>query len=763
MEENEIPNGHQKMAAFEELEIGILHSQRNEIHIERPYYTEEQFQLNYEETKLQQQALKEVLKRKFTKCTCTKESIKNNIISFFPIITWLWNYDLRNNLLGDVISGCTVGVLRIPQGLAYAFLASLKPVYGLYINFFPVILYALMGTSKHISVGVFAVVSIMTGITVDAAVEAKRLENSTINEEIEKVKAATTLCFMVGFIQFLLGLFQLGFISVYLSDPVVRGFTTGAAMHVFTSQFKHLFGIELESYFGPFALIKSYEELFSELNTTNIATLIMGLCSIIALVLVKEIQDKYKDRIKFPIPMELAVIVFGTVVSSKINLEEKYDVIIVGTIPTGLPAPTMLDFSYVPSLMGSSFAISMVAFCGTLSMAKIFAKKNNYEIDANQELLAGGVTAIVSSFFSCYPPGTSLSRSLIQESSGGKTQLAGIISAILILIVLVAIGPFFESLPNCCLAAIVVVALRGMFRQFLDLRTLWQVSTIDFGIWTVTFLAVVLLGVDLGLGAGVAFALITVVFRTQRPYCTKLGRIPHTDIYRDVYNYKDAKEIPGVVIFRCSSSLYYANTEYFRDSVYAISGIKPRNVLSSRAKAIRKEEKAIQKNTKLRKRKTKYSTVTNEEVREDIPTEETAINEDNSLATSSLSSEESLKYHTIIIHCGTFNFIDLMGVNTLRDIIADYEKINIKVVLANCKAAIRMMLQRCGFFDTVGHDHLYVTIHDALIHSISGDLLDVISQDMNKTVETELVNISQISKSTSEPTANARVIDETDV
>ncbi|XP_033120337.1 solute carrier family 26 member 6-like [Anneissia japonica] len=687
------------MAAYEELDNGILHGQREHIHITRPYYTEEEFKLNYEETKLQEQAFKEVVKRKVTNCSCSKESIKKATISFFPIITWLGSYDVRKSLLGDTISGFTVGVLRIPQGLAYAFLASLPPVYGLYINFFPVILYALMGTSRHISVGVFAVVSIMTGIAIDSVVEGRRtelslIENGTVgfDEEEEKKKVAMLLCFLVGLIQFILGFFQLGFISVYLSEPVVRGFTTGAGMHVFTSQFKHLFGIKVSTYFGPFALIKSYKELFSELNTTNTATLIMAISSITALVAVKEIQDRYKDKIKFPIPMELIVIIVGTLVSGFVKLNTKYDVSIVGEIPTGLPAPQMVDFSYISSLLGSSFAISMVAFCGTLSMAKIFAKKHNYEIEANQELLAGGVTAIVSSFFSCFPPG-------------------------------------------CVL------------------------------IWSVTFLAVVLLGVDLGLGAGVAFALITVVFRTQRPYCTKLGRIPHTDIYRDVYNYKGAKEIPGVVIFRCSSSLYYANTDYFRDSVYEISGVNPRKVQASREKALRKEENAKlkekKKEEKLRKRE-KYSTVAKEEGVIEIQSLNNSSNEDNSLATSSLTSEESLKCQTIIIHCGTFNFIDLMGVNTLRDLIADYEKINIKVVLANCKAGIRMMLQRCGFFDTVGHDHLYVTIHDALIHSISGDLLDVISQDMyDRNNEPEQFNgggqLTRVSSNVSQPSTDAHV------
>ncbi|KAJ8298147.1 hypothetical protein KUTeg_024678 [Tegillarca granosa] len=457
---------------------------------------------------------KKVLKAISNKCS------KKSLTRLFPIPRIYSKYRIKTDLPNDAIAGFTVGIMQLPQGMAYAMLADLPPVVGLYMSFFPVLIYFLLGTSRQISMGTVAVVSLMIGSIVskiglptDVPTSDENLTSTTMalttfntssydnssstpvlkshslsDLDLQKIAMASTMCLMVGLVQVLFGACRLGFVTTYMSEPLVSGFTTGAAVHVFTSQVKYIFGLNIPRYPNLLQIVYTYKAIITNLHLTNLPTLLTSAICIIILYLVKvHVNYRFKDKMKIPIPIELIVVVAATVLSHFFTFNKSHGIKVVGTIPAGLPS------FKVPSLAGSSdyfsdaVIIGIVAFAQSVSLAALMAKKHKYKIDASQEFIAYGVGNIFGSFFSCYPFAASVSRSSVQDSAGGKSQIASLFSATLVLIVILVIGPLFESLPNCVLASIIVVALRSMFYQFFELRELWKISVYDFLIWIVTF------------------------------------------------------------------------------------------------------------------------------------------------------------------------------------------------------------------------------------------------------------------------------------
>ncbi|KAI8511281.1 hypothetical protein Bbelb_103810 [Branchiostoma belcheri] len=437
---------------------------------------------------------------------CSTDRVKRVLFSTLPILSWLPKYEVRENIVSDLIAGITVGIMHIPQGMSYALLATLPPIYGLYSAFFPVIIYAFLGTSRHLSIGVMAVLSIMVGATIERLLPAGAgqlpadLYNSTISnstmeqlqyqaeqaEVQERLYIAGAVTLMSGIFQVAMGLLRLGFITIYLSDPLVSAFTTAAAFHVVNSQIKYLFGLDIPRYSGPLSI--TVIAIFSRITQTNIATLVTSIISIIVLVVLKELNLRYKHKLKgIPIPSELIVLIIGTVVSHFASMEERYGVKVVGVIPTGLPKPTVPRVSLFGQVAPDCVAISLVSFSYSLAIAKLFSKKYAYGIDANQELLAYGTSNLFGSFFSCFVCSTAISRTLVGEAAGTKTQLMSLVQCVVMLLVLLFMGPLFRSSQISVLAVIVVVNVKNMFKQFSELKPLWRTSRIDFVIWWVTF------------------------------------------------------------------------------------------------------------------------------------------------------------------------------------------------------------------------------------------------------------------------------------
>ncbi|XP_064447067.1 solute carrier family 26 member 10-like isoform X4 [Mirounga angustirostris] len=442
------------------------------------------------------------------------------LLARLPPLRWLPHYRWRAWLLGDAVAGVTVGIVHVPQGMAFALLTSVPPVFGLYTSFFPVLIYTLLGTGRHLSTGTFAVLSLMTGSAVERLVPEPLGGNlSGIEREqldAQRVGAAAALAFGSGAL--MLGMFalQLGVLSTFLSEPVVKALTSGAALHVLVSQLPSLLGLPLPRQIGCFALFK---------------------------------------------------VLLASVLCFTSSLDTRYNVQIVGLLPRGFPQLHLPNLAALPRLLADSLPVALVTFAVSASLASIYADKYSYTIDSNQELLAHGVSNLISSLFSCFPNSATLATTSLLVDAGGNTQLAGLFSCIVVLSVLLWLGPFFYYLPKAVLACINISSMRQMFFQMQELPQLWRISRMDFAVWMVTWVAVVILSVDLGLAIGVVFSMMTVVCRTQRVQCLALGLAEGTELYRPLRESHKLLKVPGLCILSYPSPLYFGTRGQFRRSL----------------------------------------------------------------------------------------------------------------------------------------------------------------------------------------------------
>ncbi|KAL4645972.1 solute carrier family 26 member 6-like isoform X1 [Arapaima gigas] len=702
---------------------------------------------------------------------CSRSRMKSCFLTWVPVFAWMRRYSFREWAVGDLVSGISVGVMHLPQGMAYALLAAVPPVFGLYSSFYPILIYFLFGTSRHISVGTYAVMSVMIGgVTERMAPDSDFLFmiNGTNETEVDKlsrdaarVKIAATVTFLSGIFQLLLGMVRFGFVVTYLSEPLVRGYTTGAAIHVIVSQLKYVFGIQPVRFSGPLSLIYTVIDVCYLLPQTNVGTLVVSIVTIVGLIIAKELNSLVARKLPVPIPVELIAIIIATVISWQFNLDMKYGVEVVGPIPSGLQAPVLPEVSILGQMIGDAFALSVVGYGIAISLGRIFALKYGYRVDSNQELVALGLSNAIGGFFQCFAISCSMSRTLVQESTGGKTQLASAISAIVILIILLKIGELFEQLPKAVLAAIILVNLHGMMKQFMDIRSLWRTNRVDMIVWIATLILTVLLNPDLGLAASIAFSMLTVIFRTQLPQYSILGQVQGTDIYRPIDSYKQAKPIPGLVIFRSSATLYFANAELYSDTLEKKSGIDITHILARKkkqdVKRLRKEKKEAKKAKKEAKKVAKMEANNAKKAKENMCKEaeteaETDVDTESSTEEHELEEPKSPQMqnnnlatveqghhpnhtlpHHIILDLSPVNFLDTVGVKTLCNIRKDYGEIGVDVVLAGCQPCVVENLEKGGYFsEKVTKAHLFSTLHDAVlscrrdvaIGSVTGEVVD---------------------------------------
>ncbi|XP_075727488.1 prestin isoform X3 [Rhipicephalus microplus] len=487
-----------------------------------------------------------------------RRGAKSRLLGCFPIASWIRKYDVRHDLLPDVLTGITLAIFHVPQSFGYSLLAEVSPIYGLYTSLFPMLMYAVFGSSRHASIGAFAVVSIMTGNLVE--------ENK---HEYTAAEVATTLSFLVGLYQLLFGMLRLGSLSVFLSEQLVSGFTAGVSVHIGSSQLPGLFGINVPVYSGPFHLIKGYIEFFRRIAETHLPTLALSVTSFIIMLLIKILADPFLlKKIGIPFPIEMVVVILGTLLSHHLNLEG-YNMSVIEHIEHQMPRPHSPVFSaqLLSSLAAPALAVSVVSYAITISLGRIFARKHKYAIDPNQEFIALGACNVFGAFFACFPVGASVPRSSIQEGAGGKTQVVSFVNSIIIFIVIIWLSPYFEKLPVAILCTIIFVSLKKVFLQVKDFQRFWRISKIDGNIWMVSFLATVIVDVQFGLVIGIIFSLFTLVYQIKRPKACLLGSIPNTDFYVPLKDYGVAAEIPGVKVFHFGGPIHFANSDYFRSEV----------------------------------------------------------------------------------------------------------------------------------------------------------------------------------------------------
>ncbi|KAF1391719.1 hypothetical protein PFLUV_G00045010 [Perca fluviatilis] len=540
---------------------------------------------------------------------CTVPKLKQSVVSSLPVLYWLPKYSVWDYGMPDLISGISVGIMHLPQGLAYALLASLPPVFGLYTSLYPALIYFFFGTSRHISIGTFTVLSIMVGsVTERLAPDMNFLIKNGTNitaevnitaRDLYRVEVAAATTVLGGLIQVALGLVKFGFVGTYLSEPLVRAYTTAAAAHAVVAQLKHIFGVSPTRFSGPLSLVYTLKDVCSLLPHTNLPTLVVSAVSMVFLIAAKELNSYLSPKLPVPIPVELITIVAGTLISTYAHLNSNYTISVVGEVPSGLSSPSVPDVSIFREVIGDAFALAVVGYAVSISLGKTFALKHGYKVDSNQELVALGLSNAVGGFFQCFSVCSSMSRSLIQETTGGKTQMAGVASALIVLVTILKLGPLFQELPKAVLAAIVLVNLKGMFKQHSDIVILWRSSKIDLVVWLVTWVSTLLLNLDLGLAASIIFALLTVTFRTQLPTYSVLGNVPGTELYVDIETHTEVREIPGVTIFRSSATVYFANADLYLEALKEKSGLDISKMIiykrRQEAKQRRRERRAVRR------------------------------------------------------------------------------------------------------------------------------------------------------------------------
>ena len=582
----------------------------NVVLIKRPPFTQAAFDELH--LKSDEEDSKSIAERVKDRCNCSTQKVFKFMSGYLPIIKVIRYYNFKDFFVTDLLAGITIGILHIPQALAFGLLTSVKVENGLYTSIWPVILYIFFGTSAHVSMGTSAVICIVTASIVDRQADTFKanhpglnLENNSVTvngsetwhmdevpwvdiEEFMDYKESTAMgvTFFTGLILLIMGGLKLGFITAYLSDSFFSAFTSGAGVHIATSQIPAILGLKVRRFGGLFKIVYTYGAIFEAIPGVNWASLVTALLSGIAILFVKDyLNEKLKGKIPIPIPIELFVVIVATLVSFLVGMHDLWGVDIVNIIPNEIPAPIVPSFDGVSTYFVDCFVLAILIFANTIAMAKICAKRHNYEVDDSQELIAYGMCNFVSSFFKCFPSAVAPPRSMVASTMNTKTTISGVFSAALMLLLVLAMSPLFETLPKAALAAIIVVSLKGLFMQMRDCVKFWKVNKIDFVIWFFTLFSVVFLDIDFGLGIGVIVSLITVVFQAQFARGYRVGKTMKDSTLVEHKRYADSIEISGIRMYRFHSNLFFANAEIFRTSLYR-STVNPRKLL----KFIKKQE-----------------------------------------------------------------------------------------------------------------------------------------------------------------------------
>ncbi len=467
---------------------------------------------------------------------------------YFPIVSWITEYN-RSFLLKDFTAGITVGVMLIPQGMAYALIAGLPPVYGLYAALVPNLIYAFTGSSRKLAVGPVALDSLI----VASSLAAMKLVNID-----DYISMAIFLALFVGCIQLVMGFMRLGFLSNFLSRPVVSGFTSAAALVIAISQLKHFFGLEITTN----NTLKTLQAIFGQLSETNFYDLSIGLGAVLVILGLKKLSGK--------VPAAMVVVILS-IVGIFFFMVNETDVHIVGEIPKGLPVFKMpqLNVDMMVKAFPTAMALAFIAFAEAMTIAKaVEDQSNEYHTEPNQELRALGISNIIGSLFQSFPANAGLSRTAVNVNEGAKTGIASLVSVLVVGLTLLFLTPFFYYLPKSVLGAIILVAVYSL----IDLKypkQLWKQRKDEFFLLLVTFLTTLLIGISQGIIFGVLFSLLLLVNRTSKPHIAILGRIRGTDYFKNVNRFSNDIELAeNILVLRFDGQLYFANKDYFKSELH---------------------------------------------------------------------------------------------------------------------------------------------------------------------------------------------------
>lgn len=488
-----------------------------------------------------------------------------------PISEWARTYD-RRILHQDLMAAGIVTVLLIPQSLAYAMLAGLPPEVGLYSCILPLIAYGIFGSSRTMSVGPVAILSLMTAV----AVRNLQLPNTE-----EMVMAAVTITLLVSMLLLLMGMFKLGFIANFLSHPVVTGFITASGIVILVSQIRYFFGVET----GSKSTLETVIALISKLHDAHLITIALSIFTLALLVVPRLLGGRYLTRKsqgsgKWSLvgvgimvkTLPVIAVILTTFIVWLMGLDQK-GVAIVGSVPSGLPS--MIHFSKTlgywsvdqwQDMLLSALLISIIGFVESISIAQTLAAKKRQRIEPDQELMGLGYANVCAGFSGGMPVAGGLSRSVVNFEAGAVTPMAGIFAAFGVSMVILFFTPLIYFLPKATLAATIVVSTLTLI-DIRGFKRTWRYSRVDFASMFTTLFFTLFQGVEIGLLLGVSLSVLLHLYRTSKPHSAILGRVSGTEHFRNVERY-DVETDPRLIALRVDESLYFANARYLEDRIY---------------------------------------------------------------------------------------------------------------------------------------------------------------------------------------------------
>ncbi len=484
--------------------------------------------------------------------TINQKRIMHWILSYIPILQWLPNYQL-SWLRTDIIAGLTVWAVMVPESMAYAGIAGVPPLVGLYTVPIPLIVYAIFGTSHTMVIGPDSATALISMGTVGSVLATY----SGATQITEFVAITSALALIVGILFLLLGFARMGWVANFIPTPVMQGFIQGLVWVTIIGQIPKLFGISGEkgNFFEQLGLI------IPHLSQADLLTTAIGLGSLALLFSIKHFMPK--------LPSALIILVVSIIMVSIFNLNAQ-GVEIVGKVEPGLPVLVIPTFTLnqLEILLPGALAIVLLGYAETLGAAKAAASKGGSNIDPNQELIALGPANMGSAFSGGFLVVGSLSKTSVSMGSGGKTQMASLVHATFIILTLMFLLPFFTNLPHATLAAIVIEAMLGLL-DFSYLKKLWKQSPYELFVALVAYIAVMTIGVLQGMALGIALSLLILIYRASSPHCAVLGRIAGINAFHNINMYPNLETIPGQLIFRFDSSLFFANATHFEEILMA--------------------------------------------------------------------------------------------------------------------------------------------------------------------------------------------------
>ena len=490
--------------------------------------------------------------------------------ALFPLLDWLQDYR-RETLLSDLVAGIIVAVMLVPQGMAYAFLAGLPPQYGLYAGILPLMVYALLGSSRTLAVGPVAIASLMVGSTV-----------STYTPQGEQMvlNAAIHLSLLVGLCLLLLRLLRLGSIVNFMSHSVISGFTSAAALVIAISQLKYLLALDIPR---DYRVDQQLGYILQHLSNINLPTLSLGLAALVILWFSKNRLHSVLQRTVLPCwltaPIAKAGPMFAILISVilvwMLELDAQMGVATVGVIPQGLPelGTLSLDLSLAKELIVPASLIALIGFLESVSVGTALASKRRERIDPNKELVALGSANLAAAFSGTYPVAGGFGRSMVNFSAGAQTTIASLISALVLALVVSFLTPLFYYLPHAALGAIIIMAVLPLI-DIDSLRNCWRFNRADAMTLLTTVFAVLALGVELGIISGIAISIALLLYRASQPHIAIVGRVGDSEHFRNEKRH-EVTTAENTLALRIDESLYFANTRYVESYVLAQSANRP--------------------------------------------------------------------------------------------------------------------------------------------------------------------------------------------